>query len=81
MSSCEVPPQAPNTDIDKVKATLALLKNATDFSEILQQTLGENKDGIDCQYIETENFHSVNMDPAKSLSFFSHQHCISTRSF
>ena len=32
--------------------------------------MGENNDGIDCKYIEIENFHSVNIDPCKSLSFF-----------
>ena len=59
-----------NPKIESLKATLAQVKNATDFSEILEQTIGENNDGIDCKYIEIENFHPLNIDPCKSLSFF-----------
>ena len=56
-----------------LKLTLEQLNHAKDFAEIFDSKMGiggEDDHGIDCKYVEIDNFHSLNLDPKKSLSFF-----------
>ena len=60
-----------NDRLTNIKLTLDQLNHAKDFSDIFDTNMGVGiDDGIECKYVEIDNFHTLNLDPKKSLSFF-----------
>ena len=63
-------------NLDKLaslKLSLEQLNHAKDFAEIFDLKMGIGGDdhhGLDCKYVEVDSFHSLNLDPKNSLSFF-----------
>ena len=54
-----------------IRLTLDQVNHAKDFAEIFESNMGiGTEDGIDCRYVELDEFHTLNLDPKKSLSFF-----------
>ena len=62
-------PSSNPDDLASVKLSLKHVKNLEQFSEIIDNYMGEDA-GIDCRYIEVDKFESVELNPKSCLSFF-----------